>query len=99
MRATRLNLITQKQMCTLLINVVSKLLANVANKVRSKMDNMMESVKTRVQDAVLSAMKNLVFPRVELAPKSANSPSERSVDDNVLAPKERDFQVMSKVYE
>ena len=51
----------------------------------------MASVETRVEDAVLTAIENLVIPRVELAVKSATAPSERSVDGNVLEPDQRDF--------
>ena len=52
---------------------------------------MLTSVQTRIQDAVLTAIENLVIPRIELAMKSANAPSERSVDGNVLEPDQRDF--------
>ena len=58
---------------------------------QSEVDNVMTSVKTRVQDAVLTAIENLVTPGVELAMKSANAHLERSVDGNVLKPDERDF--------
>ena len=63
---------------------------NIVSKVRSEVDNVMTSVETRVQDAVLTAIENLVIPRVELAMKSANAHSERSVG-NVLEPDQRDF--------
>ena len=56
---------------------------NIVSKVRSEVDNVMTSVQTRVQ--------NLVFPRVELAMKSANAQSERSIDGNVSKPDQRDF--------
>ena len=64
---------------------------NFVSKVRSEVDNVMTSVETNVQDAVLTAIENLVIPRVELAMKSANAHSERSVDGNVLEPDQRDF--------
>ena len=51
----------------------------------------MTSVGTRTQDAVLTAIENLLIPRVELAMKSANSHSERIVDGNVLEHDQRDF--------
>ena len=51
----------------------------------------MTSVENRVQNAVLTAMENLVILRVELAIKSANAPSGRSVHGNVLEPHQRDF--------
>ena len=60
--------------------------------VRSEVDSVMKSVETRVQDAVLTAIEVLVIPRVELAVKSANMSSERSVDGNVLEPDQRDFR-------
>ena len=64
---------------------------NIASKVRSDLDCVMTSVETRVQDALLTAIEYLVIPRVELAMKSANAFSERSVDGNVLEPDQRDF--------
>ena len=63
----------------------------IVSKVRSEADNVMTSVKTRVQDAVFTAIENLVVSRVELAMKSANSPSGRSVDSNLLELTQRDF--------
>ena len=64
---------------------------NIVSKVRSEVENVMTSVETRVQDAVLIAIEVLVIPRVELAVKSANMSSERSVDGNVLEPDQKDF--------
>ena len=64
---------------------------NFVNKVRSEVDNVMTTVEIRVQNAVLIAMENLVIPRVELAMKSTNASSGRSVDGNVLDPDQRDF--------
>ena len=55
------------------------------------MANVLTSVETRVQDAVLTAIEILVIPRVELAMKSANAPSERNVDGIVLEADQRDF--------
>ena len=51
----------------------------------------MTTVETRVQDAVLTAIENLVIPRVELANVSANEASGQSVDDSVLEHVERDL--------
>ena len=51
----------------------------------------MTSVEIRVQDVVVTAVENIVTPRVELAKKSANAHPERSVDGNVLEPDQRDF--------
>ena len=70
---------------------VHTLEANIASKMRNAVNNVMTSVETRVQDAVLTAKKNLVIPRMELAMKSANAHSEQSVDGNVLEPDQRDF--------
>ena len=64
---------------------------NIVNKVRSEVDNVMTSVETRVQDAVLTAIENIVILRMELAMKSANAHSEQSVDGNVLEHEQRDF--------
>ena len=49
---------------------------NIFSKVRREVDNVMTTVDTRVQDAVLTAIEKLVIPRVELAVKAANVPSE-----------------------
>ena len=51
----------------------------------------MTTVENSVQDAVLTALENLVNPRLELATKSANAFSRRSVDGNVLEPDQRNF--------
>ena len=64
---------------------------NIVSKVRIEVDNVITTVKTRVQDAVLTAVKNFVIPRLELALKSANASSGRSVDGNVLQPDQSDF--------
>ena len=40
---------------------------NIFSKVRSEPDNVLTSVKTRVKDAVMTEIENLVIPRVELA--------------------------------
>ena len=44
-----------------------------------------------VQDAVLTAKGSLLIPRLELATKSGNASSRRSVDGVVLDPDQRDF--------
>ena len=49
------------------------LLGNIVSRVRIEVDNVMMAVETSVQDALLTARENLVFPRVELAMKSANA--------------------------
>ena len=52
---------------------VHTLQENIVSKVRSEVDIVMTSVETRVKDAVLTAMENLVILRVELAMESANA--------------------------
>ena len=64
---------------------------NFVGKIRSEVNNVMTTVETRVQDAVLIAIKNLLIPRMELAMKTANASSGRSGDGNVLEPNRRDF--------
>ena len=58
---------------------------------RTEVDSVMTRVETRVQDAVLTALENLVIPRVELAMKSVNASSGRRVDSVVLDCDQRDF--------
>ena len=71
--------------------VVHTLEENFVSKVRSEVDSVLTSVETRIQDAVLIAIEKLVIARVELAMKSANAPSGRSVDGKVVEPDQRDF--------
>ena len=80
--------------------IYTHLRKNIANKVRSEVDNVMTLVETRVQDAdaVLTAIKNLMIPRVELAMKLLNASSGRGVNSVVLDPDRRDFQEISKVF-
>ena len=59
---------------------------NIVRKVRSEVGNVLTTVETRIQDAVLTAIENIVIARVEFAMKSANASSGRSVDGNVLQP-------------
>ena len=58
----------------------------------------MATVETRVQDALLTVIENLVILKVELAMKPANAFSGRSGDCNVLEPYQRIFRVISKAY-
>ena len=51
----------------------------------------MTTVETRHQEAVLTAIENIVVPGVELAMKSDKASSGRSLDGNVLEPDHRDF--------
>ena len=64
---------------------------NIVSTVLSDVDNVMISVETRVQDAVSTAMEKLAIPRVELAMKSANAHSERSVYGIALQLDQREF--------
>ena len=64
---------------------------NIASKVRSEVDGMMTTVETKVQDMVLTAIEILMIPRVELAKKSTNVFSGRSINGDVLEPDQRDF--------
>ena len=66
---------------------------NIVNKVRSEVDSVMTTVETRVQDAVMTAMENLVIPTVEFAMKSANALSGNGIGSVVLDPDQRDFSV------
>ena len=63
----------------------------IVSKERSEVDNVKTTVETKVLNAVLTAILNLVIPRVELALKTANASSGRSVDGNVNEPDHRVF--------
>ena len=90
-RCTSLDNISNPNQCNYPQVYVHTLEENIVSKVRREGDNVMTSVETRVQDAILTAIKNLVIPKVELAMKSANAPSGRSVDGIVLERDQRDF--------
>ena len=64
---------------------------STASKVRSEVVNVMTLVETRDRDVVLTAKENLVIPKVQLAMKTANASSGRSVDGNVLELDQKDF--------
>ena len=66
---------------------------NIVSKVRSEVDNVMTTLETTVQDTILTAIESLMIRSVELAMKSTNASSGRSVDDNVLEPDQKDFLV------
>ena len=57
----------------------------------SEVDGVMTMVETTVQDAVLTAIKKLVIPRVQIAMKSVLASSGRGVDSVVLDSDRRDF--------
>ena len=59
---------------------------NIVNEVDSEVESVMKTFETRVQDAVLTEVENLVIPRVELAMKSGNAASGISVKSNILNP-------------
>ena len=64
---------------------------NFVGKVQSEIDSVLTTVESRIQDAALLAIENLVIPRVELATKSINASSGRSVYGIVLDPDRKDF--------
>ena len=63
----------------------------IADRVQSEVDSVMITVKTRVQDAVMTVIENLVILRVELAVKSVNASSRSGVVSVVLDPARRNF--------
>ena len=71
---------------------------NIVHKVRSEVVSVMTTVETRVQDAVLTAIENLMIPGTELAMKSVNASSDRFMDTVVLDPDQRVFQQISKAF-
>ena len=71
---------------------------NIVSEVRSEVDSVMTAVETRVQDPVLTAIENLVIPRVGLAMKSVNASTERGMGGVVLNPEQRDFKGNSKAF-
>ena len=56
------------------------------------MDSVLTTVETKVQDAVLTKIENLVISWVELAMMSANAYSGSGVDSVVRDPGRRDFR-------
>ena len=64
---------------------------NNTSKIRNEVHIVMTTIKTIVQDAVLTAIENLVNPTVELAMKLTNASSGRIVDGKVLDADERAF--------
>ena len=63
---------------------------NIVSKVGSEMDRVMTTVETRVQDAVMTAIENLVIPRVELEIKSVNASSGHGLGSFVFDHGHRD---------
>ena len=64
---------------------------NISDMMRSEVENGAASGEAKVQAAILSAMENLVVPRLELALRSADIYSTRNPDSVVLDPYQRDF--------
>ena len=64
---------------------------DIVSKVRGEVDSVMTTAETRVQDALLTAIENLLIPRVKLAMKSVNASSGREVGSVVLDSDQRDF--------
>ena len=64
---------------------------NFFSKVRSEVDTLMTTGETRVQDAVMTALKSLVFRSVELALESVSASSGGGVGCVVLDPDQGDF--------
>ena len=69
---------------------------NVANKVRNGVDSVMIKFETRVQDAMLTSIENLVIPNVELAMKSVIASSGRGVDSALAYSGRRKFSVIAE---
>ena len=64
---------------------------NIVGKVRSEVGNVMAMVQTRVQDAILTAMKSVMIPRVELAIKSVNASFRQNTASVVPESDQSDF--------
>ena len=73
-----------------------KLENNIVSKVQNEEDSVMTTVETRVQDAMMSQIENLVIPRVELAMKSVNASSGHELGSVVLDRNQRDFSGIFK---
>ena len=71
--------------------VMHTLEKNIFSKVRIEVDSVMTTVETRVQDAVLPAVENLVIPMVKLAIKLVNASSGHGVDSSALDPDQKVF--------
>ena len=64
---------------------------NIVSKVRSGVDSVKTMVETRVHHVLLSSIKILVTPRVELAVKSVNASPGRGIGGVVSVPYQKDF--------
>ena len=64
---------------------------NVVSEVRSDVDSVMTTIKTKVKDALMTAIENLVVPRIELAMKSFNASSGHELGSFMLDLDHMDF--------
>ena len=64
---------------------------NIDDKLRKLVDVAVLTVENRMHDAILTALDNVVFPRVEMAVKSITGSSGQGPSSVVQNPKQRDF--------
>ena len=64
---------------------------NIDDKVKRVVDDGVLTVKNCMQDAILTAMDKVVFPKIETAMKSITASSGRKPNSEVLYPDKRDF--------
>ena len=64
---------------------------NIVSEVLSEMDSLMITAETRVQEAVMTVIENLVILSVELAMKSVNASSGHGIDSVLLDPEQGDL--------
>ena len=64
---------------------------SISDRAKSDVENFVAMIETRVHDAILCAMDNLVIPRLELAMKSTDASSTRDPSIVVLDLDQRDF--------
>ena len=71
--------------------VLHTLKRSITDRVRCEVDSVMSTVETRLDDAILIAMENLVILSEEIAMKPVNAFSGRNTESIVLVPDQRDF--------
>ena len=64
---------------------------NIDNKTRKAVDNAILTVENRMLDAILTAMHNVVIPRVEMAVRSITGSLGQRPSSVVQSPDRRDF--------
>ena len=74
--------------CAIQDQVIEK---NIADKIRKEVDGALMSVENRVHDAMLTAMDNVVIPRIEMAVRSITESSGRGPNSTVRNSDQRDF--------